>query len=1115
VGAASSTIDANTQPAGKMDPWRRQVACLFGIAINGTPISGTNPFDATSTFTCSNAMNFAIDRLPLEAVVGWDATLNGNLAQLLQEPTLMGAYEGAGITVLGKGVNFPSTDPKVIWASDTFPTGTTLLTTNDCHDGSNPYPSNFQCNPSSIDGLTITDASQGGGGIFVHGWNHNLQIANNRVYANIGTLSGGIEIGQGEFPPQNVQGSTTNSDPASCDQSLTTNAQQPYCFNLNVNVHHNAVTANQSIGDELFSATPAGAGGVSFCSGSDYYKFNYNWICGNMSTGDGGGVAHLGFSFDGDIEHNSILFNQSLNPTIPTNGGGLILMGTPDSDPVCGLAADADCPPGLSDGVGPNLVVNANLIQGNAAEAGSGGGLRLQGINGTELTNFPTKNTQWYAPVVTNNIIVNNVAGWDGGGISLEDALVPQIVNNTISSNDSTATAGVLFNTLGAPLASTQSQPGLSGQVTSATTSASQPAGLVTEAHSTPLVAALTGLTLSCPSSNPNCGLFSSPTLANNVFWQNRSFYIGVGAINATYQQNIVTLYNSPKGANPGTGLVTQTTTGQCVDGSTFWDLGVRGDTAPGTHSVKLGNVTLELAPTYSILTNSNGTSAIENGLGSNNLTANPNFISQYCNGARTPPEFKTSTFNVPPGISDATVPNPIFNLTPAATVDEGNNWINMTWGPLSLVNPVSNAQLANYSPNTGSPVVQKIPTNEPAYSNNFAQLQFDFFGNSRPPVNNINHLDIGAVETLTTAAPSFSFQGVIHAPKTLILQDSTPGAVIYYTYTTNGTTPTTGSTVYTNAGITINATGIVEAIAKAPGYAVSGISSKAFTYTPPALAPSFTLAGATYNTPQSLSFTDATPGGVNIYYTTNGSTPSNTNGTLYNPGNPNLTLPLPVVPINASETVKAIAYPVDTANYFTSAVSTKQYNIVLALAAPTFNPASGTFSTGVNHTITLADTNSGLAGFAIYYTTDGTVPATSAVGSTKLYQAGGITLNVANPSTVTVRALATVPSFPSSIATSGVYTFETQLLGPNFLLNNVGLIKSGTVLKFAPVANGVTIYYTTNGTNPVVGSPNTSVYNPATGIPLTQVGIESVHAITVAAGDLNGASNKTYIVTP
>ena len=65
-----------------------------------------------------------MDRLPLEAVVGWDATLNGNLAQLLQEPTLMGALEGAAITELGKGVSFPSNP----FAADVFPAGTLLLT---------------------------------------------------------------------------------------------------------------------------------------------------------------------------------------------------------------------------------------------------------------------------------------------------------------------------------------------------------------------------------------------------------------------------------------------------------------------------------------------------------------------------------------------------------------------------------------------------------------------------------------------------------------------------------------------------------------------------------------------------------------------------------------------------------------------------------------------------------------------------------------------------------------------------------------------------------------------------------------------------------------------------
>ncbi len=104
---------------------------------------------------------------------------------------------------------------------------------------------------------------------------------------------------------------------------------------------------NSSTGDELFSATPAGPGGVSFCTGSDYYKFNYNWVCGNLSSGDGGGIGHLGLSFNGDIEHNTVLFNQSTNPTIPANGGGMVIMGAPDADVVCAnnVNIDQDCSP--------------------------------------------------------------------------------------------------------------------------------------------------------------------------------------------------------------------------------------------------------------------------------------------------------------------------------------------------------------------------------------------------------------------------------------------------------------------------------------------------------------------------------------------------------------------------------------------------------------------------------------------------------------------------------------------------------------------------------------------------------------------------------------------------
>ena len=115
-------------PAGKLlDPWRRRVNCLFGLTLSGVADGwkrrGRRPhrYDPTGTYQCANGVgsdgntwqNFTtpgtqsvpqVDRLPLEAVVGWNATVNGNLAEQLQEPSLMGAYEGAGITVLGKGV---------------------------------------------------------------------------------------------------------------------------------------------------------------------------------------------------------------------------------------------------------------------------------------------------------------------------------------------------------------------------------------------------------------------------------------------------------------------------------------------------------------------------------------------------------------------------------------------------------------------------------------------------------------------------------------------------------------------------------------------------------------------------------------------------------------------------------------------------------------------------------------------------------------------------------------------------------------------------------------------------------------------------------------------------
>ncbi len=123
----------------------------------------------------------------------------------------------------------------------------------------------------------------------------------------------------------------------------------------------------------------------------------------------------------------------------------------------------------------------------------------------------------------------------------------------------------------------------------------------------------------------------------------------------------------------------------------------------------------------------------------------------------------------VPPGISDAVVPNPVFSLTPAATVDEGNNWINLTWGPLSLTNPAvqgtdlnygGGPPLGNYSLTGTSPAVSYIPCGTGSSTSNgcietiglsgvttVTAPNSDFFGNNRPDMGPPFRIDVGAVE--------------------------------------------------------------------------------------------------------------------------------------------------------------------------------------------------------------------------------------------------------------------------------------------------------------------------------------------------------------------------------
>ena len=598
VGAAAVIINAAKYPNAKLEAWRPRINDLFAIDITTGNQTGTAQ----------------VDPLPGQEIVG---------GVVLLEPTVLGTEEGAGITVLAK--NLPAGQCNLNGGAQS-----TI--------GRRVRESNFLCAPSRIDGVSVTGGDSGGG-IYVNGWAHNLEIANNRVYGNAGALNGGVRIGVPYLEIPGYVGQSENAEGNLAGRPTLDHGDiAGFGYDQGVRIHHNAITKNGVV--EGTTGQGGAGGGVSICTGSDGYSVDHNWICGNYTQADGGGIGHLGFSQNGSIAYNQILFNQSFQQTVSTHGGGIFVGGEPT------LALQT-----ASLGTG-NLTIDANIIRGNFAESGQGGGIRLQQVNGADVQAFPRNFDAWSRVKVTNNIIDNNVAAWAGGGISLSDVLnTSDIINNTVASNDSTGTAGVLLTGTGETATTTGTgRPG--------------PAGIVSEPTSQQLLNAI-----STSATNPvrQANLIARPTLENNIVWHNRSFYYKV----VTGQGALCSSNGSITGC---TQLPEQSATGQCTGNPAYWDLGVLGNTSatPSTNS------NLRLNPVYSVLTSTNGygTNAT-----THNSTGDPQLLDLYCNGSRVTPEF-------------AAVINPpsIKAMQAVATVDEGNNYINVRYGPLYLNKPTSSA---------------------------------------------------------------------------------------------------------------------------------------------------------------------------------------------------------------------------------------------------------------------------------------------------------------------------------------------------------------------------------------------------------------------------------------
>ena len=219
-----------------------------------------------------------------------------------------------------------------------------------------------------------------------------------------------------------------------------------------------------------------------------------------------------------------------------------------------------------------------------------------------------------------------------------------------------------------------------------------------------------------------------------------------------------------------------------------------------------------------------------------------------------------------------------------------------------------------------------------------------------------------------TVETPTFSPNGgEVQAGATVTIACATDGAKIYYT--TNGTTPTTASTLYSGA-ITMNEGMTLKAIAVKDGYTNSAVAQATFTIkakevvATPAISPN----GGEVQEGATVTISCATEG-AKIYYTTNGATPT-TASTLYSGA----------IAVNQGMTLKAIAVK---DGYTNSAVAQATFTIKAkeVVATPAISPNGGEYESSATVTLTCAT-----EGASIYYTLDGSTPTTASTLYSKAF---------------------------------------------------------------------------------------------------------------------------------
>ena len=134
-------------------------------------------------------------------------------------------------------------------------------------------------------------------------------------------------------------------------------------------------------------------------------------------------------------------------------------------------------------------------------------------------------------------------------------------------------------------------------------------------------------------------------------------------------------------------------------------------------------------------------------------------------------------------------------------------------------------------------------------------------------------------------------------------------------------------------------------------------------------------------------------------------------------------------------------------------------------VATPTFSPVAGSYSSTQN--VTISSTDSGLSGFAITYTTDGSTPIPGSHGTV-------YTTPVAVASSLTIKAVASATSYANSAEADAAYTISsaTAYSVPDCRVTKPNSATGETV-------NGTILYDSQTSSNPAIPPTDSRVSKP------------------------------------